>query len=161
MLNALNTFSYTGSIVKAPHLYFFDRETNTQVLEDFPGAIDLKTILISPAANRTLSRSVATSIGYALGSWLRSFHNWTSAPSQKDLRRKMWKNEPMRELKHQISYNSFIEVVEGFPEILGDGKNILEEVKEIATTEFQRKAGDEDTEGEEWGIIHGDFWSGK
>ncbi len=161
MLKALNTFSYTGSIVKAPHLYLFNRETNTQVLEDFPGAIDLKTVLVSTAATDTLSQPIATSIGRALGSWLRSFHSWASAPSQEGLRREIWENEPMRQLKYQISYDCFIEVVEGFPEILGDGKKVLEEVKEMAAREFQNRAGDGGTKGEEWGIIHGDFWSGK
>jgi len=159
MLNALKSFKYTATVVKVPHLFMFDRETNTQVIEDFPGAVDLKTILVSPITDGTLSEALSTSIGRALGLWLRSLHNWTSAPSQADLRAKIGENEPMRKLKYLISYETFIKMLEQFPEILAGSRKILEKVKDMAEKEFQKTA--EDVTGEEWGVIHGDFWSGK
>ncbi|KAI1074466.1 kinase-like domain-containing protein [Whalleya microplaca] len=153
-------FPYSDSTVKTPHLYLFDRETNTQVLEDIPGAVDLKTVFMSPAANVVLSKSFATSIGRALGSWLRSFHTWSSAASQADIQADtgIGHNEPMRELKYRITYGSFIKVLEQFPDVLGDHKKTLEEVEASAINDFKKAAGDE--QDEEWGIIHGDFWTG-
>ncbi|KAI1777165.1 hypothetical protein F4818DRAFT_439526 [Hypoxylon cercidicola] len=81
ILNLLNDFPDTTFSVKIPHLYLFDENTNTQVLEDIPGGVDSKTAPVSPTANVVLSRSLTTSISYALGAWLRSFHSWTSARS--------------------------------------------------------------------------------
>jgi hypothetical protein len=159
MLKAMKTFPYTPSTVKVPYLYLFNRDTNTQVLEDIPGIVDLKTILTSPIANGVLCQSRATSIGSALGSWLRAFHSWTAAPSQANLRAHIGDNEPMRKLKYIITYDSFIKVLEQFPGVLGEYKKTLEEAKDMATAEFKKTGSEE--KGEEWGLIHGDFWSGK
>lgn len=67
MLNALENFPCTASIVKVPRLYLFNRETNTQVIEDIAGFVDLKTVFMSPTANDVLSQCLATFIGRALG----------------------------------------------------------------------------------------------
>ena len=85
MLDALNTFSHgknnqgvAAFEAKAPQLFWFDRATNTQVLEDFPDAVDLKaTLLASVNQQHPLSTDAALgrSIGVALGAWLRSFHS--------------------------------------------------------------------------------------
>ncbi|KAI0123196.1 kinase-like domain-containing protein [Xylariales sp. AK1849] len=160
MLGALNHFPYTPSIVKVPHLYLFDRETNTLVLEDVPGVVDLKTAIVSSSANDVLPQALATSIGRALGSWLRSFHSWASAPLQTSFRvdAEIRNNKPMRELKFLITYGGFITVLEQFPDVLGDHKKTLEDVRELATKGLERTASD-GQEGE-WGIIHGDFWTG-
>lgn len=159
MLSALNDFPYTASAVKVPHLYLFNRETNTQVLQDILGVVDLKTALVSPTTKDVLSRSLATSIGRALGSWLYAYHSWTSESAQAALRAELGGNEPMRQLKYLISYDTFIKVLEQFPDVLEGHQKILEDVKAMATEEFEKTHSDE--QGDEWGIIHGDFWSGK
>jgi hypothetical protein len=159
MLNALNSFPHTASVVKVPHLYLFDRKTHTQVIEDIPGVVDLKTVLVAPNANRVLSKSLAISIGHVLGSWLRAYHSWISLSAQADLRAQIGDNEPMRKLKYHISYDSFITVLQQFSDVLSDERKTLEEVRDMATMEFEKIASDE--QGEEWGIIHGDFWAGK
>ncbi|TVY80540.1 4-hydroxytryptamine kinase psiK [Lachnellula suecica] len=158
MLNALSSFPYPTANVKVPHLLLFNRETNTQVLQDIPGVTDLKTILTSSTTSKSLSRPLATSIGNDLGTWLRSFHSWISAPPQAALRAEVGDNEPMRKLKYQITYDGFIGVLEQFPEVLGNNKVTLEKVKDMAAKEFGKTATD--SQGEEWGLIHGDFWSG-
>jgi hypothetical protein len=158
MLNALTKFSCSASIIKIPRLYHFNRETNTQVLEDIPSVVDLQTLLISPTANDVFIQSLAASIGRALGSWLRSFHSWISAPLQADLREEIGSNGPMRQLKYLITYGSFIKVLEQFPDVLRDYKKILEDIKDSATKDFERTANDD---REEWGVIHGDCWTGK
>ncbi|KAK7757531.1 hypothetical protein SLS62_000546 [Diatrype stigma] len=164
MLNALKEFHYDShhAQVKVPHLYLFDRETSTQVLEDIPGVVDLKTIFVSPNANDVLSKPLATSIGRALGSWLRAFHAWASAPAQSHLcaNAEMGTNELMRKLKYFITYGSFIEVLEKFPDVIGDHKKSLQEVQHMAIKEFEKTASGDGDGREEWGLIHGDFWTG-
>lgn len=160
MLKALNDFPSVASKVKAPRLFLFDRENNFQVLEDIHDAVDVASVFVSPMANVILTQSVASAIGLELGSWLRAFHDWTLSPAQSALRKGVGENEPMRKLKRRISYDSFIEVLENFPGALDGVEKILDDVKEMGTKEFERKATDEgDLEG--WGLIHGDFWMGK
>lgn len=156
-----------------PHLYLFDRETNTQVLEDIPGVVDLKTLFVlsSPdASDVLLSRPLATSVGRALGSWLRAFHAWASAPAQRHhlLRARsaeVGTNEPMRELKYRITYDSFIGVLEQFPDVLRVDHHrealLLQEVKNMALKEFEKTESDDGDGSEDWGLIHGDLWTGK
>ncbi len=159
MLNALSEVTLTPESVLVPRLYLFDRDTNTQVLEDFPNAIDFKSLLVSPDAVSSLSLPVATSIGYALGVWLKSFHRWSSAPSQRRLRAEIAGNEPMRQLKYATSYESLVKILENFPQVLEGRRPALEAVKDMAADEFKRPAIDGDDDS--WGLIHGDFWAGK
>lgn len=162
MLDILNNLPSTNSMVKVPHLLYFDRETNTQVLEDIPNVVDLKTILMSPNANEVLTKPFATLVGRALGSWLRSFHSWTSKLPPANLgeeKLKIGTNEPMRDLKYRISYDCFIDVLKQFPGVIGKHQSVLEEVKASAANDFRRLPSEDQDEG--WGTIHGDFWTGK
>ncbi|ERS95553.1 hypothetical protein HMPREF1624_08069 [Sporothrix schenckii ATCC 58251] len=155
---------------KAPRLLWFDRATNTQVLEDFPAAVDLKSMLLATVNPGTETRhalaqdaQLSRSIGVALGAWLRSFHAWTSerGAARSTLRRAMAANEPMRRLKRQITYDALVRVVAQFPDALGDRLPILEAVQAAAAAEFDKTPPAEgDDDDEDWGIIHGDFWSG-
>lgn len=162
MLNVLDTFpSITASnfSLRAPRLYQFDHTTNTQILEDLSDTIDIKTVLESPTAWSVLPRSISTSIGSALGTWLQSFHLWASAPAQATLRGSMGNNQAMRKIRYMISYGAFVDVVRKFPEIWETHSKGLQEVKNMAIAEYS-KAAQEKAE-ENWGLIHGDFWSGK
>ena len=166
MLNALNKFSpivtADQTLVKAPLLYRFDREAYIQVVEDLSNTIDLKAILVSPAADEILTRSAATSIGHNLGLWLQSFYRWASAPPQADLRAKISGNGAMRKLKRQVTYDSFIRVMERFPDILEGSWGTMDDVRTMAAQEFEHMEDGGGGEGrEDWGILHGDFWSGK
>ncbi|KAL7811999.1 kinase-like domain-containing protein [Trichoderma gracile] len=163
MLHALDGHSYTvitssgAVVVTAPRCYMFDRKTHTQVHQDFPGTIDLISLLQSNNVDQILPGFSSRSVGYALGSWLCFFHNWTSQPAQADLGKSVGPNEGMRRLKCLITYDSFIEILERYPEILGDYRETLEAVRSAMKHEFER----EPTEGDEVrGIIHGDFWAG-
>ena len=120
MLDTLNHFSVVTEIgvVRAPCLYHFDKITNTQVLKDSPGAVDLKTILISQANNEIMSPQVTLAIGRSLGVWLRSFHDWTSEPAQAELRAVIGRNGAMRELKYNITYGNLLKILKDFPELL-------------------------------------------
>ncbi|KAI1469029.1 kinase-like domain-containing protein [Daldinia caldariorum] len=158
MLHALANFPSSTTAVKAPRLYLFIRDANIQVLEDFPATVDLKNILLSPTANTIFTASTAASIGYNVGSWLRSFHAWASSPNTE--LKAIGDNEPMRKLKYAITYDSYLKVLEdNFPQLLEGHREILEEVQTTATREFQRTSGNGDWD-EHWGFIHGDFWTG-
>ncbi|KAF2968557.1 hypothetical protein GQX73_g5045 [Xylaria multiplex] len=155
MLDALNDFSSGVAGIKAPRLYLFIRDTNIQVLEDFPDAIDLKSILVSLTWNPILMKSVAASVGYGIGAWLRSFHNWSM--SRNGRLKNIGNNEPMRKLKYAITYDSHLRILENnFPALLEGHRLALEQVKDAAMKEFEKvsKDGDEDRN---WGFIHGDF----
>jgi thiamine kinase-like enzyme len=158
-------------LVRTPHLFHFDQDRNTQILEDLPDALDLKrTLLLLPPSSQQrqyaspgssipgISSFPAMSIGHALGTWLASFHAWTSLPAQSNLRTEIRKNEDMKTLKHRINYVDLLRMVEKFPEILEGSRSILESVSDMAAKELAER---DDGEGEEFGIIHGDFWTGK
>lgn len=164
MLHALAGFSHIittssgSSLVTVPRCYMFDRDTHTQIHEDFPGSLDLTTILQSANVNQILPGSSGQYAGYALGSWLRFFHSWTSEPAQAALRERIGPNKGMRQLKCLITYDSFIEILERHPETIEGHKETLEAVQSAMKYEFERPP----TEGDEIrGIIHGDFWAGK
>ncbi|TAQ85260.1 hypothetical protein B7494_g6422 [Chlorociboria aeruginascens] len=161
MLKALDTFPSTtidNLCLRTPHLYLFDGKINTQVLEDLSGTIDMTKVLKSPTALSVLPQSISTTIGRVLGTWLRSFHSWASEPAQADLQRVMVDNKPMRQIRYAVSYGAFTEIVRKFPEVWERNKTALEEVRDMATVEYAKTT--EENAGEDWGIIHGDFWSG-
>ncbi|KAK4452659.1 kinase-like domain-containing protein [Podospora aff. communis PSN243] len=150
MLNALH-----GLPFQTPRLLFFDRGNKIQVHEDFPTAQGLEPILASPA----MSRELATSVGRDLGACLRSFHDWVSQPAQRGLAAEIQCNEPMRDLNFSTTYKTFIGVLEKFPGVVdGYYRDVLEEVKAMATAEFARQPSDGDDDS--WGLIHGDYWGG-
>ncbi|KAH1419427.1 hypothetical protein KXX32_008763 [Aspergillus fumigatus] len=163
ILKALNDFPATtdtdtdintSCTVKTPRLVQFNRDTNTQILEDLPGALDLKSFMLLPTNSQNVSRELAASIGRALGKWLLSFHTWASEESQKELAKTMEKNEVMRDIKFMVNYDNVVKMVDQFPNLLKESQHILGEVKNVAAAELGRK------DGKEFGIIHGDFWSG-
>jgi hypothetical protein len=162
MLESLNLFRWAlveHASVRTPCLYYFDRKTATQVLEDLTDAIDLRTLLESQDVLTILSTSISTSVGHALGAWLRSFHSWVSEPAQAGLKQLVGKNAPMRKIRYAISYGAIIDIVQKFPEIWEEKKEVLEEVRDMATAEYEKSP--QENIGGNYGIIHGDFWTGK
>lgn len=66
----------------------------------------------------------------------------------------------MRRLKYRATYESFVKILETFPNMLDESsRKTLESVQAMATDEFARAAGGDLDEG--WGLIHGDLWTGK
>lgn len=48
----------------------------------------------------------------------------------------------MRKLKYLITYDSFIKVLEQFPDVLGDHKDTLEDMKDIVSKGIEKTASD-------------------
>jgi len=163
MLAAVEHFSFRpaadSTTIKTPRLYLFSRESNTQVLEDLPGTDDLKTTFFLPNATELLPGSSPLAVGHHLGSWLRSYHTWASAPEQVGTLAAVGENRPMRDLKRMVTYDTIIPVLENYPELLAGCRETLETLVAVLGKEFEKSPGAEADEN--WGMIHGDFWSGK
>lgn len=146
--------------VRVPQVLFFDEETHLQVLQDFPDTRDLTAFLNSPSVDQILPSAGPgpISIGRALGSWLRMFHDWVSEPAQDGLLVRVGGNNGMRTLKCRITYDSFVEILERYPELIEGHRDTLRDVRHAVRYEFERAPvkGDEVR-----GLIHGDFWGGK
>jgi hypothetical protein len=141
--------------VKTPRVFHFDQENNTQVLEDLPHSIDLKNFLLSDLSHG-VSETSGRSLGSALGSWLKSFHNWASKSEQADSRSLLAQNGTMKDLKFYVNYSMLMDTIANFPGILEDSRGVFEELKDFAAAELKKS---EEEDG--FGIIHGDFWTGK
>lgn len=140
MLKSLSGLSHT---VKTPRLLLFQEGSHTQIHEDFCNTTDLKSLVLSDS----LAQSMATSLGHELGDWLRLFHAWSSTQTLPE-------NLPMQRLKLEITHESFIGILEKFPGVLGENKEVLEMVRNSEIQEFHDPP-------ETWITIHGDFWAGK
>ncbi|KAK3293562.1 kinase-like domain-containing protein [Chaetomium fimeti] len=162
MLAAVASFKFPpaadGTKIKTPRLYLFSHESNTQVLEDLPGTDDLKSAFFLPNAADLLPGSSPLTIGHHLGSWLRSYHTWASAPEQVPTLAAVGENRPMRDLKRMITYDTIIPVLENYPELLVGCRETLETLVAALGKEFDKPPFAE--ADEHWGMIHGDFWSG-
>ncbi|KAL4955564.1 kinase-like domain-containing protein [Aspergillus filifer] len=148
---------------KTPKIYHFNRATYTQIMEDLPDSLDLKSFILSPGVAELISQGWATSLGETLGTWLRSFHVWINHPHQGLTRGEFGEWRVMRDLKFSVNYDGLLGKIEVFPEILEESREILQQVRDFAKSETQ-EGPDSDVEGVKIGIgigaIHGDFWSG-
>lgn len=153
-LDGLPPYSNADVTVKTPRVLHFDADTDTQILEDLPDSVDLKTFLLSSVSSG-MSKSSAESLGRALGSWLRSFHDWGSNKDQAGCKATLSKNESMKELKFWVNYTILIDTIANFPHILEKSRHVFEEVRDFAAAELTKQ-----DHGDEYGIIHGDFWTG-
>ncbi|KAM7218337.1 Protein kinase-like domain containing protein [Rhypophila decipiens] len=154
-------------IIKTPRLYLFDRQTNTQVIEDLVDTADLKSVFFQDPDARSLrfglGPSAALAIGRHLGSWLRSFHDWASIPEQAGVRTSVGENRPIRDLKRMVTYDGVLAVLRNYPdELLGDEiEATLQIIVDGMGREFGKPLPKENEPLEDgWGLIHGDYWSG-
>ncbi|KIN08845.1 hypothetical protein OIDMADRAFT_111115 [Oidiodendron maius Zn] len=121
-----------------------------------PPRLYLAMLFSADTHNLLPSPSTAT-IGRHLGLWLRSFHTWASAPEQAALRAQMWQNDPMRKIKYLFTYDSVLKVLENYPELLEGHEKTLDTILDAMAKEFERPSTEE---GDGYGLLHGDFWSG-
>jgi fructosamine-3-kinase len=156
MLKALGSARFQRSpAFLAPQLHLFDPKAHVQVHEDFPDAIGLTSLLTSLTTTNVLVKS----IWHDLGSSLQLFHTWASETEQASLRADIRQNEAMRKLRYSATYESFIDVLEKFPDALDGCRKTLEDIRDMAMRELNQGVLDEASP--DWGLIHGDFWTGK
>ncbi|KAL5328925.1 hypothetical protein ACEPPN_002434 [Leptodophora sp. 'Broadleaf-Isolate-01'] len=151
ILTALSTLpptTHTNITVQTPIMHLFSPSTNTQIYNDLPSSLDLKTYVLNHASS--LTHPQCQRLGHALGLWSRNFHSWAQADEQKALVENMKGNVAMRDLKFMINYEALVGTVERFPGVLEGCKGVFEAVREERRKEL----------GEGAVLIHGDFWSG-
>lgn len=150
--------------VKTPKLFKFYTTDQTQIMEDLPKSVDLKTWLLSQETGMRIDKPAAKAVGRSLGSWIGSFHAWTSLGQQTELRRTLAKNESMQKLKYTINYERLVNIIDTYPEILEESRSVFEQVRSHAAEEIsmgsQNANGRGNSMDHRWGAIHGDFWTG-
>jgi hypothetical protein len=139
--------------VRAPRLYHFNPESNTQIQEFLRDALSLKEYALKHFSSPDSSRKpLCLELGRSLGVWLRDFHSWVALPEQSKFQEEMKSNEPMQKIKHMANYITLADTVANFPSILADAKETFEKIKEVTADELHSS---------HLQIIHGDFWTGK
>lgn len=156
MLRVLNSFAMTDlSIgVRAPQLLDVSQAKNTLVIEDFgPDCVDLKDFF--------LNADNGTSLEYmrSLGEWLRGFHNWTVQEEQRHLRDAMIECEETGRWKRDLLYGNIPDLCDKVGLLNDETWDILRQVDEMLAREFEDSKTGHATD--DWGPIHGDFWTGK
>ncbi|TRX92460.1 hypothetical protein FHL15_006627 [Xylaria flabelliformis] len=160
-LRALSKFPIEGKAgsqgnihftVRAPKLFHFDEQNNTQIQEILRGGKDLKTYALAtyPANTPEAVRPQCFQLGRALGKWLRDFHDWSA--TQAELRKTVAGNTDIQQLKHFINYSWLLDRAQQFPAILSGSIDVFEKVKDMAAKELEDESGLQ--------VIHGDFWTG-
>jgi hypothetical protein len=153
-LAGLSPVSGESCMVRTPRFFHFNQQTNTQIQEYLPNSVNLKAYAIKHLFDNPLHlKDRLMGIGNDLGRWLRDFHSWAALPAQRALQASIKQNKEMQTLKNAINYTALVTSIRTYPDILGDAREILEQVKAMSEEEL----ADEDT----LQIIHGDFWTGK
>ena len=135
-------------LVTTPILHQFLSDSSTQIIQDFPDSIDLKTYLLA----HNISESHAEVLGAALGSWTRSFHAWGASTESAKLRDTIRQNSNAVNLKFNVNAGRLVQTVDMFPDILGDSRDMLTEI----ASKLKSRRNHPDLS-----LIHGDFWTGK
>ncbi|EXK94831.1 hypothetical protein FOQG_03644 [Fusarium oxysporum f. sp. raphani 54005] len=140
--------------ISTPEAYYFSQDSNTQVQEYLSEALSLKDYALKYYAAPTppTLKEQCEQLGHGLGSWLRAFHSWSQEPKQAALRETFAGNKEMQGLKNMINYQQLLQVVDRHPEILGDARDVLQGVSDLAARELADESA--------LYPIHGDFWTG-
>lgn len=164
MLKALSqaTFSTsTGSLsIRTPLAFSYVPTSQIQMIEDLWPARNLADIIMSNEIDSQQADFAKT--GFALGVWLRTFHDWSKHPEQDRLDRDMRDSGTSRELKWRTTYETIVDIVRGFP-TMQKYVDVLVEVRSKAMLEHKQWLirSSPKLEGPYHGLIHGDFWTGK
>ncbi|KAJ5663563.1 hypothetical protein N7507_004294 [Penicillium longicatenatum] len=153
-LDGLPLHSQESITVKTPRIFHFNKETNTQIMEDLPNSLDLKSFLLSDLA-KAVPESAGLALGRSVGTWLRAFHEWAGQPEQAGCRSLLAQNDSMKELKFYINYPMLMDTIANFPDVLEESRGVFEELKGLAAEEMKKTDQQSGI-----GIIHGDFWTG-
>jgi len=165
MLKALSqtTFSTsTGPLsIRTPLAFFYVLTSQIQIIEDLWPARSLADIIMSHDIDS--QQAVFAKIGFALGVWLRTFHDWAKGPEQDRLDRDMRDSGASRELKWRTTYETIVDIARGLPTIPKKYVDVLVEIRSKAMLEHKQwlKSSSPQLEGPYHGLIHGDFWTGK
>ena len=139
--------------VRVPQLYLCDEKNGDQIIEDLPGAINLKQYFLKnfPSSTQNLSQPNLHMLGKALAQYILAFHS--IAQNDYQVRDVVKQNQRMQDIRHMTNYDWLIHRIDKYPDILEDSREIFQEVKKMAVRELQNP--------EALVPIHGDYWPGK
>ena len=142
--------------IRAPKLYYFDAETNTQIHEYLTDPLCLHDYILKHSSSSRVplvkAKPLWFELGRSIGDWLLGFHRWAALPEQVQLREEVKGNEEIRKLKYHLIYDRLVAAADNFPTIFADVKDTLEEIRKRAAEELQIP---------DLLLVHGDFWTGK
>lgn len=105
-----------------------------------------------------ISPASRTAIGHQIGTWLRDFHEWSSAPEQRALVAALPEDDATRQVKWFFTFSLFMEAFDEFPDLVRDHREDIDDVLSSLTRESFSPV---DQLGPNWGLVHGDIWLGK
>ncbi|KAF6836022.1 phosphotransferase enzyme family protein [Colletotrichum plurivorum] len=140
--------------VRTPRLFYFNEETNTQVQEYQPSPLSLKVYALQnfTSPNCESTRAQCLEIGQGIGKWLRTFHDWSNAPSQSGLRQVAAGNKEMQSLKHWANYQRLPAAIQRHPSVFQGCEEVFSAIVDQTAKELKDDA--------DLRVIHGDFWTG-
>ncbi|CAG9996630.1 unnamed protein product [Clonostachys byssicola] len=140
--------------IATPKILHFNPDTNTQIQGYFPNYINLKEYALGyyKGPTPTSAKSQCLKLGVAIGKWLRQFHAWGNEPSNQSFRDSLQNNGAMQQLKNYINYKMLVDMVDQYPDILGDAKEIFQKIYDQTLEELK--------DASSLVPIHGDFWTG-
>lgn len=142
---------------RTPHLLHVNPSNSTLVIEDFESdSVDWRKQLSQ--ADSSQNQWVGVN-GKTIGRWLRAYHRWTMEDSQQPLRDAMRGYEEMGRFRRWIHYAGIPKWTEENGLLDDETRIILKQVEQLLVNEFADTQSRRLTE--EWGPIHGDFWTGK
>ena len=123
-----------------------------QIHEYLPNGVNIKTYLLERAieGNESSLEPSYSSLGKALGSWVRHFHD--EASHHPELVAEVAKNKEAQQVQQLVTYQFAVDRVDDYPEVLGDVKTILQEVRKLAADELESGSLQ---------VIHGDLGPAK
>lgn len=142
-----------GNTIHVPKSYLYNAEQQLQVIQYIPHTAPLHKSLAS------LPKERARTIGLALGHWLRSFHSWTDAPAQHELRETVRQNTHALSLKHNVIWT---QATAALRLLSSQGEIMLSPPDEAEWDAARARAAHQISHPPraEAGIVHGDFWAG-
>ena len=106
-------------VTRTPKLFYYNPETNTQVQEYLPNAVNLKTYALEhfKAPTSESFKPQCRELGHALGVWLRTFHDWSQKQNQTALKKILANNKEMQQIKFWINYQAVVGMVDQHSDI--------------------------------------------
>jgi hypothetical protein len=143
----------TQFAIRTPKLLHFDAPTTTQIHSYIPHTTTLKSYCLTNLASPTSPRhkTLCHQLGRALGRWLNAFTVWTAA--HPEARETAKGNVSAQPIKHMVSYGWFEERVRELPEVLGEARDVLEEVERMERQDLAEEG--------KLRVVHGDLSTGK
>lgn len=132
--------------IVTPRPYWLFAEQNVRVIEDIPGTMELFTLLGSSLVP-SMSSDFASSLGEALGLWLRSFHSRASRHGCSKLLEKIDENAVCRDAMYTMYRGRLENNIEKFPHVF---EGVVDKVRAYVREEIEWC-------DERIGLVHGDF----